>query len=389
MSLDTFPRISRLVLNNFRNYSSLNFDMNRNLVALVGENGAGKTNILEAISLFCPGRGMRRSELSSMVHQGKNLSSPSKENGFSVSITVETEFGEKRLGLGVSSTNDAASWQRIRRIDGQDIASTTAFAEFIRLIWLTPDMDGLFRGAAGERRRFLDRLVLAIDSGHGTRVQSLERALRSRNRLLEESFTQYRWLDAIEREIAELGIAVALARKETVDRLTHVISQSQYEETSFPFSVLELQGDIDQLVAHNAASDCEEQFQSLLHANRARDKSAGRTLIGPQTSDLAVRHGPKDMSASASSTGEQKALLVGIILAHAELIKQMSGISPLVLLDEITAHLDPKRRLALISKLENFSGQVWVTGADKLIFQDFLDKSDLFEIQEGKIHALC
>lgn len=368
----------------------------------MGENGAGKTNILEALSLFSPGRGLRRADLGDIIrkplksgnipqqqvtHQELKDSSPS---GFSVAITLETDYGEKRLGTGgVQSESLNKGIQRVHRVDGVPVSSASAFSEYVRVLWLTPDMDGLFRGSAGERRRFLDRLVLAIDKEHGTRVNALERALRSRNRILEENPDQYRWLDAIEKEIAELGIAVTLARRETVERLSSLIEQTHKETSPFPFAVLEIQGDLDRLVQEQAAADVEERYQALLRQNRLRDRAAGRTLIGPQASDLAVRHGPKNVAAEYASTGEQKALLVGLILAQAHLIKTMSGIAPLVLLDEISAHLDRKRREALFSGLEEFSGQVWITGADKQAFQDLKPHADIFEVTNSFLHPVC
>ena len=389
-------RIAQIILNGFRNHAALSISPNKGIVALVGDNGTGKTNILEAISLFTPGRGLRRAELCDMVSHNQipaertvSFSVPTP-GGFSVSISLETGYGEKRLGTGISCNPDApGKAQRIRRIDGITVSSASAFLEYLRILWLTPDMDGLFRGSAGERRRFLDRLVLAVDKDHGSRVNALERSLRSRNKILEETPDRAAWLDAVEREIAELGIAVVLARREGVDRLTNLINTTRNDTSPFPFALLDLKGEIDTLVAQHAAVDAEELYRAILRQNRQRDRIAGRTLIGPQASDLVVRHGPKDIIAERASTGEQKALLIGLILAQAHLIKQMSGFAPLVLLDEIAAHLDERRKMALFDDLESFSGQIWITGADRKAFDSLMDRASVFELRDGGIHPLC
>jgi len=354
-------RLSRLIVRDFRNHADLDLKPGARLVALVGENGAGKTNILEAISLFAPGRGLRRAEFSAMARNGG-------PGGFAVSLTLDRDGAEHRLGTGMEPPGFDGRASRLCRVDGAPASSPVAFSEFFRVVWLTPDFDALFRGPAGDRRRFLDRLVLAVDAGHGTRVSALERALRSRNRLLEEPGQDARWLDAIEREIAELGVAVALARRETVERLDQLIAQSRDDAQPFPWASVRLEGDLDDLVAVWPAIEAEDRFRQALRQGRPRDRAAGRTLSGPQTSDLVVRHGPKDVPAGTASTGEQKALLIGLVLAHARLVRAMSGIAPAILLDEVAAHLDPRRRLGLFEALDALSGQVWMTGTDPEAF---------------------
>ena len=350
-------RLSRLIVRDFRNHADFDLQPQARLVALVGENGAGKTNILEAISLFAPGRGLRRAEFSAMARKDG-------PGGFAVSLTLDRDGAEHRLGTGMEPPGFDGRASRLCRVDGSSAASPVAFSEFFRVVWLTPDFDALFRGPAGDRRRFLDRLVLAVDAGHGARVSAMERALRSRNRLLEEPGQDARWLDAIEREIAELGVAVALARRETVERLDRLIAQTRDDAQPFPWASVRLEGDLDDLVAVWPAIEAEDRFRQALRQGRPRDRAAGRTLSGPQTSDLVVRHGPKDVPAGTSSTGEQKALLIGLVLAHARLVRAMSGIAPAILLDEVAAHLDPRRRLGLFEALDALSGQVWMTGTD-------------------------
>lgn len=372
------PRVTRLILQDFRTYPALDLAPSSRLVALVGENGAGKTNLLEALSLFTPGRGLRRSDLSAMARDPG-------PGSFAVSLTLDGPFGEHRLGTGLDGAGPEGRAARLIRINGAPASSPAAFAEFVRVVWLTPDLDALFRGPAGDRRRFLDRLVLAVDAEHGARVNSLERALRSRNRVLDESPGDALWLEAIEREAAELGIAVAAARREAVERLEALILATRDEASPFPFARIALQGEIDQLVATLPAVDAEDRYRGLLREGRMRDRAAGRTLVGPQASDLLVRHGPKDIPADAASTGEQKALLVGLVLAHARLVAAMSGLAPAVLLDEVAAHLDPRRRRGLFEALQGLAAQVWMTGADPALFAELAGEADILHVTPGRI----
>jgi DNA replication and repair protein RecF len=369
--------VARLILQDFRSYEALDLKVEGQIIALVGENGAGKTNILEALSLFAPGRGLRRAELPVMARLGG-------DGAFAVSVALAGEDGV-RLGVGLGPADAEGKRARLTRIDGVQAGSALAFSEHLRIVWLTPDLDGLFRGAAGDRRRFLDRLVLAVDPAHATRSNALERALRSRNRILEESPNQGQWLDAVEREIAELGVAVAAARAETVARLSAIIAETKAEGSPFPHAGLALSGEIDTLVARLPALDAEDGYRALLRQGRARDRAAGRTLTGPQASDLEVRHGPKGIPAGQGSTGEQKALLIGLVLAHARLVAAMSGLSPLVLLDEIAAHLDPRRRGALYQGLTELGCQIWMTGADPALFGDLPEGAQRFMVEPGRI----
>jgi DNA replication and repair protein RecF len=379
--VDTSSRITRLILQDFRTYAALDLPVSRALVALVGENGAGKTNLLEALSLFMPGRGLRRAEFAEMARQGG-------PGSFAVSVTLDSPYGEHRLGTGIGVPDEDGRAPRLYRIDAGAVASAAAFAEHVRLVWLTPDLDALFRGPAGDRRRFLDRLVLAVHAEHGARVNALERALRSRNRVLEESPEDGLWLDAIEREVAELAVAVAAARRETVERLAALILATRDDASPFPFATLALEGEIDRLVSALAAVDAEDHYRVILREGRVRDRAAGRTLAGPQASDLLVRHGPKDIPAGTASTGEQKALLIGLVLAHAHLVATMSGITPLILLDEVAAHLDPRRRTGLFERLDALGAQVWMTGADPALFADLRNRADILQVVPGRVEQL-
>jgi DNA replication and repair protein RecF len=244
-------------------------------------------------------------------------------------------------------------------------------------------MDGLFNGPAGDRRRYLDRLALGVDADHGARVSRLERALRNRNRLLEDSAPNGRWLDAVEQEIAALGVAVAAARRETVSRLAARIDRDG--GGPFPFAEIAVTGEVEGRLGGESALVVENWFRDTLAATRRRDAAAGRTLTGPQTSDLAVRHGPKGAPAEDCSTGEQKALLMGLTLAHTRLVTDMTGRAPLLLLDEVAAHFDPKRREALFTELETLAGQVWMTGADPALFDSLRGRADLLQVTPGNI----
>lgn len=371
--------LAHLALSDFRSYADLALPVDAPLIALAGENGAGKTNILEAISLLSPGRGLRRAEFADMARSGAG-------GGFAVSVRLADDT---QIGLGLGEPDESGRRSRIQRINGAPLSSLTAVSEHVRVVWLTPEQDGLFRGSAGDRRRFLDRLVLAIDAEHGARVNALERALRDRNRILDERPHDAGWLDAIERQVAELGVAVAAARAEAVTRLGALIEETRDDASPFPWTMLALDGELDRLVAALAAVDAEDAYQALLKQNRPRDKAAGRTLIGAQATDLKVRHGPKDIAAGQGSTGEQKALLVGLVLAHARLVAAMSGLAPIVLMDEIAAHFDPRRRTALYEALGELGCQVWMTGADESLFRDLPPGSARLLVTPGRAERLA
>ncbi len=361
------------MLSDFRSYAALDLKIEGRLVVLCGENGAGKTNLLEALSLFAPGRGLRRAELQECARVGGS-------GGFALSVEVEEDGEIHQLGSGWKPGADGDEAERLNRIDRTAIASSRAFCDHVRIVWLTPAMDSLFAGPASERRRFLDRFVLAIDPNHGARVGQFERALRGRNRLLDEGGRNAAWLDAIEREAAELGVAVAAARLECVRRLEALIAAERDNSSPFPWAKLALAGEIEAMTESEPALAAEDRYRAILRDNRGRDGAAGRTLVGPHLSDLAVWHGPKQAPAAASSTGEQKALIVGLALAHARLVAEMSGIAPLALLDEIAAHFDPRRRAALFDALERVGSQVFLTGADPAAFLELAGRARMFEV---------
>lgn len=339
--------LARLVLTDFRNHAARTFVPGPGFVVLTGENGAGKTNVLEAVSLLAPGRGLRRASLGEMARQGGS-------GGFGVAATLGDAV---EIATG---THVHAPERRVVRVQGAGIAAT-ALAERVTVLWLTPAMDRLFVEGAGERRRFLDRLTLALAPGHAVHANRYDAAMRARNRLLTEVRAGERtldraWLDALEAQMAEHGGAIDAARQVTVAALGEAVAQAP--EGPFARAVLALEG----------WTGTPERLAGELVQGRARDAAAGRTLAGPHRSDLAVRHAAKDQPAALCSTGEQKALLLGLVLAHAGLVADRTGRAPVLLLDEVAAHLDPARRAALFERLGG-AGQVWMTGTEEALFE--------------------
>ena len=347
--------VSRLSLSDFRSYADAVVAPGPGIVVLTGENGAGKTNVLEAVSLLSPGRGLRGAALSEMARRGGG-------GGFAVAARL----GEVEIGTG---TTAAAPERRQVRINGA-AASANSLSEWLSVLWLTPAMDRLFQEGAGGRRRFLDRLVLALEPGHAVHAARYEAAMRARNKLLAEERPDAEWLSALEARMAEHGAAVAEARARTAAALGERLAQAP--EGPFARAGLSLEGGSENLAAE-------------LPRSRARDAAAGRTLAGPHRTDLAVTHLGKGQPAGLCSTGEQKALLLGIVLAHADLVAERAGRRPILLLDEVAAHLDPRRRAALFERLEAGGGQVWMTGTEPALFAGIGPEASRFHVAEGKL----
>jgi len=346
--------VSRLSLTDFRSYASAEIVPGPGFVLLYGENGAGKTNVLEAVSLLTPGRGLRGAALSEMARQGGNGA-----------FAVAARLGETDIGTGTLPT---APERRQVRINGAP-AAVNSLSEWLSVLWLTPAMDRLFSGSAGERRRFLDRLVLALEPSHAHHASRYEAAMRARNKLLADEAWDEAWLASLELAMAEHGTAIGAARERTVDALDDRLSHAPEDE--FARAAIALDG--------WEAGD----LAVSLRSNRSRDAAAGRAIEGPHRQDLAVTHRAKQMPAARSSTGEQKALLLGLVLAHAELIADRRGEPPILLLDEVAAHLDPRRRAALFDRLEG-RGQVWMTATEAALF-DGIGAASRFHVQPGQI----
>ncbi|RJF93675.1 DNA replication/repair protein RecF [Sphingomonas cavernae] len=352
--------LNRLALTDFRSYADVLLAPGPGFVVLTGENGAGKTNILEAVSLLAPGRGLRRAVLSEMARDGG-------AGGFAVAARL----GDVDLGTGTVSE---APERRLVRVNGAQ-AAASALAEWLSILWLTPAMDRLFTEGAGGRRRFLDRLVLALHPGHAVHTTRYDAAMRARNKLLAEATRpDADWLAALEAQMAEHGIAVAEARSDTVAALAASIADAP--ESVFARAGLALEGWQPQ---------DREAFARELAEGRARDAAVTRTLAGPHRSDLQVMHLGKAQAAERCSTGEQKALLLGIVLAHADLVAGRMMRRPILLLDEVAAHLDPSRRAALFERLALAGGQVWMTGTEDALFDAIPESSSRFKIMAGRI----
>jgi DNA replication and repair protein RecF len=372
--------VRRLALTNFRNYRAAALEAATRPIVLCGPNGAGKTNLIEAISFLTPGRGLRRATLEEVAYN-------EGDGSWAVSAEVEGTLGLATLGTGIErGTDDGTTAQRKYRIDREPVGTAAAFADHLRVIWMVPAMDSLFTGAPSERRRFLDRLATAVDGEHASRVNAFERALRSRNRLLEDPRPDSHWLDAVEHETAELAVAVAGLRAETVSRLSAVLSARAH--SAFPPAEIALDGWMERQLANGRALDVEERYRERLRESRVRDAAAGRTLDGPHLTDLAVVYAQKGTAAAGASTGEQKALLIGLVLAHARLIAEMIGTAPVLLLDEVVAHLDPSRRRALYSELGELDAQVWMTGADPALFAEINGNATFVEVEAGHLHVI-
>lgn len=350
--------LTRLTLRHFRNHVATRLEETRNFNILIGENGAGKTNVLEAVSLLAPGRGLRRAQPAEMAGRGG-------DGGFAVAAELE----DGAVTLGTASTADAPNRRNVR-INGAE-GPAARLAEWLSITWLTPAMDRLFAESAGGRRRFLDRLVLARLPGHARSASRYETALRERNRLLADpADPDPVWLDALEAQMAENGALIASSRRELVADLTRAIAV--LPEQPFARPALEY--------ASETPSDGEE-LRILLRNNRHRDRAAGRSLTGPHRDDLAVTLAAKQAPAADCSTGEQKAMLIAIVLAHAQLT---AGERPrLLLLDEIAAHLDPLRRAALFERLASSGAQVWMTGTELAPFEDVAGQSAVWRVADG------
>lgn len=346
--------VSRLSLTDFRSYATATVQPGPGFVLLFGENGAGKTNLLEAVSMLTPGRGLRGAALSEIARQSGDGA-----------WAVAAKLGEVDIGTG---TLPNAPERRQVRVNGAP-ASVNSLSEWLSVLWLTPAMDRLFTGSAGERRRFLDRLVLALEPGHAHHATRYDAAMRARNKLLAEEGWDAAWLASLELAMAEHGAAVAEARARTVASLDAGLAAAPEDE--FARAQIGLEG------------WAQDDLAAALQANRTRDAAAGRAAEGPHRQDLAVLHRAKQMPAARSSTGEQKALLLGVVLAHAQLVAERRGEPPVLLLDEVAAHLDPKRRDALFARLEG-RGQVWMTATEAVLFEG-IGAASRFHVEPGRV----
>jgi DNA replication and repair protein RecF len=384
----TAPRIwvERLHLTDFRNYASLSLSVGPAPVVLTGANGSGKTNLLEALSLLTSGQGLRRAPYPELARLGASR--------WAVAARLNTPLGGIDIGTGLTAEADAGGRGsgRIVRIDGETKGGSGALGDHVEMLWLTPAMDGLFTGPASERRRFLDRLIAALDPSYRSLLGQFERAMQQRNRLLADDVREPSRFEGFERIMAEAGVAVAAARAFAVAELVTAICARRDAARGaalFPWAELALVGTLESGLAARAAVDVEDDYVRLLATSREQDRAAGRALEGPHRSDLVVGHGPKEMPAKVCSTGEQKALLVGLVLAHGDLARRRrDGAAPILLLDEIAAHLDPARRAALFEEIVALGSQTWMSGTDPEAFATLGNAAQFHRVEEGCVSAV-
>lgn len=376
MSAPSSSWVSRLLLTRFRSYAEASLETDPTPVVLAGPNGAGKTNILEALSLLSPGRGLRSVTYREMEREGDLP-------GWTVAARLTGRIGQTDVGTG---TTAEARDRRQFRIDGSPATSADLLAS-VNVLWLTPAMDRLFVEGATARRKFFDRMVLALYPDHAGHVARYEAAMRERGRLLaDERGADPAWLSALERKMAEHGVAVAAARRDALGALQRLIdlNDAGAGASPFPNAILALEGEVEARLASDKALDVEDWMVETLALRRGADRAAGRAGFGIHRTDLLVTHAPKSMPASRCSTGEQKALLIGLILAQTRLVAELTGYWPLLLLDEIAAHLDGGRRDALFDILMSMGVQAWMTGTDAEAFFGLKGHAQLWTIDAGK-----
>ena len=377
--------VEHLTLTNFRNYANIVLEAGPEPQVLIGANGAGKTNLLEAVSLLAPGRGLRWAALPEIALGANNA-------GWAVAARMHTHIGQVDIGTGLTAPQDPGERSsRLVRIDGQRVGGSGALADYVEMVWVTPAMDGLFMGPGSERRRFLDRLILCFDPSYRTRAGRFERAMQQRNRLLADGVRDPARFEGLELVMAETGTAIAAARAEAVASLCSITAERQARDPNspFPWAGLAVAGSLEAELARLAAVEVEDAYAAVLRDTRERDRAAGRALDGPHRSDLLVSHGPKELPARLCSTGEQKALLLGLVLAHAELVaRRCNGVAPILLLDEITAHLDEARRAALFDEILRLGAQAWITGTDQGEFAALRENARFWKVEDGALTGL-
>ncbi|MCP5366288.1 MAG: DNA replication/repair protein RecF [Hyphomicrobiales bacterium] len=378
--------MQRLTLTDFRCYRHLRLETDPRPVVLTGPNGAGKTNLLEAVSLLTPGRGLRRARLGDLARREPTPALEGAVPGdWAVAARLRLPTGDADVGTGMVAGDAAGRDKRAVRIDGQAAKGQAALAGLLAVQWLTPQMDRLFQDGAAERRRFLDRLVYGSDPAHAGRLSAYNHALRERARLLRDGRGDAAWLAALEETLAAKGVAVAAARHALVERLR--IAAAAAGDGAFPGADLWLDGEVETWLADEPALAVEDRIRDRLAAGRPRDAEAGGAGVGPHRGDLRVRHLGKGQMAELCSTGEQKALLIAIVLAHARLVRAEQGRAPVLLLDEVAAHLDETRRRVLFDAVCALDGQSWLTGTDAAVFAPLGDRAQQFSVDDAVVTA--
>lgn len=363
-------KVKRIELEDFRNYRRLGFRPAAGPIVLHGENGAGKTNLLEAVSLLTPGRGLRRARLAELDREGAGP------------WQIRSEVDGHQGLVEIATARDPDTERRSVAADGQALRSQTGLGDYVSLLWLTPAMDRLFIEGPAGRRRFLDRLVLAIDPGHATRAATFERSLRERSHLLRARRHDPAWLAAIERRMAEAAVAVAAARRELVQDLDGELCRARFP---FPRPRLAVEGEVETWLADTPALEVEQRLAELLARSRAQDAETGGASSGPHKSDLSATDAVRGEPAQRCSTGRQKAFLISIVLAEAQMRQARHGDLPILLLDEVAAHLDPRRRAELFAALVDLGAQSWLTGTDSDLFAPLARKASFYHVANGAL----
>lgn len=365
------------MLTDYRCYERLKVEADDRPVVLYGPNGAGKTNLLEALSFLAPGRGLRGATLSEVDRFGAGP--------WAVAASVASPAGAIEIGTGRLADGEKND-KRTVRVNGAPAPAASELAERLAVVWLTPAMDRLFLDSPSVRRKFLDRLVFAFDPAHAGRINAYERALRERARLLRERIGDDAWLTALEVQMAERGVAVAVARTAMADALNVAAAE---RDGAFPVAVMTVTGAVEEWLAQGPALAAEDRFREALREARAEDALAGGAAIGPHRSDIVVHHRARGVVADQLSTGEQKTLLVGLVLAHARLIAAERGVAPLLLLDEVAAHLDERHRIALYAEIRALGAQVWLTGTDASLFSGLGEEARFFAVASAALTETC
>ncbi|HJQ57990.1 MAG TPA: DNA replication/repair protein RecF [Vineibacter sp.] len=377
--------VRQLRLTEFRNYARLRLDLSAAPVVVTGDNGAGKTNLLEAVSFLSPGRGLRRGRLDEVMRRARPGEAPPL-GGWAIAAALDVPEGRLTIGTGLESVpaanGDGEATRRVVRIDGRPASSQLALGEHVVAIWLTPQLDRIWVDGPGNRRRFLDRMVAAFDPAHAGSVAAYDQAMRQRARLLADGRGDAHWFAAVEDTMARHGVALTASRLDLVARLDQA---ARLGVGPFPRASLALVGEVEDWVARMPALDAEDRLRTRLSANRALDAQAGVTTSGPHRADLDVRHLDRDIAAAQGSTGEQKAVLVAIVLAHARLASLARARPPLLLLDEIAAHLDARKRAALFAEIIALGCQAWMTGTDATTFAPLAGQAQFLRLEAGAI----
>lgn len=373
-----YVNISKLNLTDFRNHSFTSIITDKKFIALVGKNGSGKTNIIEAISMFASGKGLRSAQLLEQSNVNGN-------GGWSVFMEVKSSKGITKLGTGIGSSQIFDGKARQCRIDGKFLKSPRQFTECIGIIWLTPQMDGLFIGQRTERRKFFDKLVHLIEPGHEENIKTYERLIMQRNKVLIDADNKRSWLDNLEKQISKLSVNIIISRDIAINQLNKIMD-AEVKNNLFPSAKIIMREELGNINKQSSMIEIEAELQQLFYQSRVRDRESNRTSVGPHRTDFTLYYNKNNMYAENCSTGEQKNLLVSLILAEARVYQEINnGVSPVLLLDEITAHMDNDRVSNLFEQIGEIGSQTWLTGTSENLFEYIWDKTEIFNINKGKL----